>query len=95
MGYPATGIEAFYRNTRSDIKRFFSLYHPMTVKVSNSDTLLHVVCTDCSFRSIIYALKVKNCTFRINHLVATKLLPSHFKIITLANYSNRLTCLIK
>ena len=33
MGYPATGIEAFYRNTRSDIKWFFSLYHPMAVKV--------------------------------------------------------------
>ena len=41
MGYPATGIEAFYRNTRSDIKRFFSLYHPMTVKVNDNLIIIH------------------------------------------------------
>lgn len=33
MGFPATGVESIYRNTRRTILRFFNTYHYKKVKV--------------------------------------------------------------
>ena len=35
MGYPATGIEGVYRNSRQEVLRLFNLYHKDHVKIYN------------------------------------------------------------
>eukprot|EP00456_Euglypha_rotunda_P020122 TRINITY_DN17678_c0_g1_i1.p1 TRINITY_DN17678_c0_g1~~TRINITY_DN17678_c0_g1_i1.p1 ORF type:complete len:250 (-),score=51.59 TRINITY_DN17678_c0_g1_i1:11-661(-) len=35
MGFPADGAEGLYRNSMSDVKKFFAKYHPDHVKVYN------------------------------------------------------------
>ena len=35
MGYPAEGVEAIYRNSMSEVKRFFNTRHPNKHKIYN------------------------------------------------------------
>lgn len=35
MGFPATGCESLYRNSLSEVKRFFETYHNNKIKVYN------------------------------------------------------------
>jgi phosphatidylinositol-3,4,5-trisphosphate 3-phosphatase/dual-specificity protein phosphatase PTEN len=35
MGYPSTGYESIYRNSRSDVISFMTSYHPTHYKIYN------------------------------------------------------------
>ena len=35
MGYPATGCESLYRNSITEVKRLFNIYHNNNVKIYN------------------------------------------------------------
>jgi len=35
MGFPATGCESLYRNSLSEVKRYFSTHHNNKIKVYN------------------------------------------------------------
>ena len=93
MGFPASGLESFYRNSRNDVKRFFEKNHDSNVKIYNLCQEPNHVYDPDSFSPMKVALMpaIDHCPFPIP-LIVNFCLDISFYLLKNANNQAAVHC---